>query len=80
MQPTKECDYRWGIDSLKIENGMNTESNIWYKSVYVIDNYGWDKTFLIVKEKLVAMKKEQFIREMLGGLTIEEYMEKYAQS
>ncbi len=57
MQPRKECDYRWGIDSLKLANGMDVEANLWYPSVCVMDNYGWDDMFSRVATKLEKYAK-----------------------
>lgn len=36
LQPLKETDYRWGV-------GM--EKSIWYPSLQIVENNGWDKAF-----------------------------------
>lgn len=43
MQPLFNTDFRWGSWKLKLETGMPLEDNIWYNSVKVLENPGWDK-------------------------------------
>lgn len=52
LQPLADTDFRWGNPRTKKANGIVEESNIWYPSVYVIENTGWAKTFELVAEKL----------------------------
>jgi Tetratricopeptide repeat len=80
MQPLKDTDFRWGQKLQKIANGMDIESNIWYSSVKVLDNPGWDKMFSIIEERLRSKIREREHLEMLGGLTVEQFVEKYAST
>jgi tetratricopeptide (TPR) repeat protein len=75
---TSITDFRWGNWRLKKETGMDVESNIWYPSVKVIENPGWEKLIDEVIVRLEIAKSEWFIKQMLGGHTVEEFVEKYA--
>ena len=68
MQPLRETDFRWGLNSLKQEYGMNLEKNIWYDSVKVLDNIGWDKMFAEIETRLRAWKIERHVRMLAEGL------------
>ncbi len=62
LQPLRETDFRWGLASSKIKNNMDVESNVWYDSVAVIDNNGWEKTFATIEERLGRwLEIQQFI-------------------
>lgn len=50
LQPLKETDYRWGVTKDKVACGMGEYDNIWYPSVSVVENSGWDRTFGRVRE------------------------------
>lgn len=76
MQPLRNSDFRWGNWRTKLQTGMDVESNIWYKSVKVIENPGWEKLIREIIVRLDIIKKEWEMRQMLGGYTIEEYVEK----
>ena len=52
MQPLADTDFRWGNHMTKIKNGINPRSNIWYDSVEVLDNYGWEKMFDTVEKEI----------------------------
>jgi tetratricopeptide (TPR) repeat protein len=62
LQPTRESDFRWGLASTKSANGIDPESNIWYPSVRVLANPGWDKLFAEVRVRL-ENRLEQFYLE-----------------
>lgn len=49
IQPLHETDFRWGP-----VNGVDT---VWYESVRIVPNFGWDKAFKDVKEILECIKK-----------------------
>lgn len=53
MQPTIETDFRWGLDSLKAKYGMELGTNIWYPSVMVFENPGWDAMFETIERRLI---------------------------
>lgn len=57
LQPTIETDFRWGIDALKKRYGMPLDNNIWYDSVHVFDNPGWDELFKDIENRLACIKK-----------------------
>ena len=56
---------------------MGIESNIWYKSVKVLENKGWDKMLDEVILRLDIIRKEHEIRRWLNGYTVEEFVEEY---
>lgn len=63
MQPRQETDFRWGNPATKKLNGMGIESNIWYPSVRVLENNGWDNMFNNLKKRLdVYYRKKQMGR------------------
>ena len=76
MQPLCNSDFRWGNWRTKLATGMDVESNIWYPSVKVIENPGWEKLIQEMVVRLGIIKNEWDIKQMLGGITIEEYVEK----
>ncbi len=53
LQPTRETDFRWGLDVLKERYGMELGTNIWYDSVVVFENPGWDKLFGTIERRLI---------------------------
>lgn len=65
IQPTWETDFRWGKPG---------DKNVWYKSVDVIDNLGWERAIATVKQKLAAIKHDQRIR-LQFGITNDELAE-----
>lgn len=76
MQPLMNTDFRWGNWKTKMLTGMDVESNIWYPSVKVLENPGWDKLMDEIIVRVGIIKSEYEMRKMLGGYTIEEYVEK----
>lgn len=76
MQPLCNSDFRWGNWRTKLATGMDVESNIWYPSVKIIENPGWEKLIQEMVVRLGIIKNEWDIKQMLGGNTIEEYVEK----
>lgn len=80
MQPTRDTDYRWGHPATKRKTGMGIESNIWYDSVRVLENRGWDQMFDIVRQRVMSEKMEWDKRQMLGGHTVEEFVEKVKET
>jgi hypothetical protein len=54
IQPLMDTDFRWGNPRIKRLNKIDTESNIWYNNVRVIENNGWDKVFLEIRKRLNA--------------------------
>ena len=77
MQPLLNTDFRWGNYKTKLKTGMGIESNIWYKSVKVLENKGWDKMLDEVILRLDIIRKEHEIRRWLNGYTVEEFVEEY---
>lgn len=76
MQPLMDTDFRWGNPATKKLTGMDVESNIWYDSVTVIENKGWDSMFAELEKRLLVKCSERFKLQMLGGYTVEEFVEK----
>lgn len=76
MQPLRNTDFRWGNWKTKLSTGMDVESNIWYPSVKVIENPGWEKLMDELVVRLSIIESEYNVRKMLGGYTIEEFVEK----
>lgn len=74
MQPRRDTDYRWGHPPTKAKTGMGQEDNLWYPSVRVIENRGWDNMFEIIAERIKAEKRDWEMRQMLSGYTVEEYV------
>lgn len=68
MQPLRETDFRWGLSSLKREYGMDVEKNIWYSSVKVLDNIGWDKMFAEIAVRLKAWELERHVKMLAEGI------------
>lgn len=77
MQPLRNTDFRWGNWKTKLKTGMDVESNIWYKSVKVLENKGWDKMIDEVILRLDIIRKEHEVRRWLNGYTVEEFVEEY---
>ena len=74
LQPLRDTDFRWGNPITKVENGMGVEDNIWYSSVKVLENPGWDKLFTEVEKRLREKESAWFKLNMLGGRTPEEFI------
>lgn len=74
LQPLRDTDFRWGNPKTKIENGMGTEDNIWYSTVKVLENKGWEALFDEVEYRLREKERDWFKLNMLGGRTPEEYI------
>ena len=75
MQPLCDTDFRWGSASTKCKNGIDPETNIWYKSVTVIENRGWDKMFEELEARIMIKYYEWQKLQMLGGLTPAQFIE-----
>jgi hypothetical protein len=67
IQPTWETDFRWGKPG---------EQNVWYKSVEVLDNPGWDKVMDTVAKKLDERRSALRIRIMTGSTEGQEKINK----
>lgn len=76
MQPLVDTDFRWGSAVDKLANGVNLRSNIWYDSVEVIENPGWDNMFTIIEFEVRSRYHEWERKQMLGGYTVEEFIKK----
>jgi hypothetical protein len=80
MQPLADTDFRWGNPLTKAANGIDLRNNIWYSSVEVLDNIGWEAMFDTVEIEIRAKEREWFKLQMLGGLTPSEFVEKYKET
>lgn len=58
IQPTWETDFRWGKEG---------DKNVWYKSVDVIHNHGWERSMAIVKAKLEEKRAALRVRIITGS-------------
>lgn len=74
MQPTRDTDFRWGNPRTKEENSMGVEDNIWYSSVKVLENPGWEKMFAEIERRLSLKLRAWDALNMLGGRTVEEFV------
>jgi hypothetical protein len=74
IQPTRDTDFRWGNPVTKVITGMPVDSNIWYDSVKVVDNLGWEKVFVEIERLILEKHKAWWIKQVLGGYTIEEFI------
>lgn len=63
IQPTWETDFRWGKEG---------DKNVWYKSVDVIHNHGWEKSIAKVS-KLLAERKKLLTVRLMTGYTEDEW-------
>lgn len=59
LQPVLETDFRWGEAKSKQVYGMHPEANIWYSSVSVLENNGWDDLFKKVEKRLIDAKNSK---------------------
>lgn len=77
MQPRRDTDYRWGHPPTKRKTGMDIESNIWYPSVKVLENKGWDDMFKVVRQRIGQVYNDWLVAETRKRMiTIEEPIEK----
>jgi tetratricopeptide (TPR) repeat protein len=63
IQPTWETDFRWGKEG---------DKNVWYESVDVIYNHGWEKSIAKVS-KLLAERKKLLTVRLMTGYTEDEW-------
>jgi tetratricopeptide (TPR) repeat protein len=77
MQPLCDTDFRWGNPITKASNGIDIESNIWYSSVRVLENIGWEEMFKSIEERLRKFASDWETRKWLNGYTVEEFVEEY---
>jgi hypothetical protein len=75
LQPTRDTDFRWGNTKTKAENHMAAEDNIWYSTVKVLENKGWETLFDEVEVLLREKQRTWENLNMLGGKTPEEFIE-----
>lgn len=52
MQPLYDTDFRWGNPKTKKLLGIDPEWNLWYKSVRVLENNGWEQMFDEIGQRL----------------------------
>ena len=80
MQPLCDSDFRWGNVETKRLNNMLDEDNIWYADVKVLENYGWDRIFDDVYRRIIEEQNKCNQLQWLGGLTVEQFVEKHANN
>ena len=69
IQPLKETDFRWGRPG---------DKNVWYPSVEVLENKGWEVA--IARVKAMALKKRDALQvRLLTGVTEAKWMEALAK-
>lgn len=68
IQPRQETDFRWG-------NG--SRSTVWYKSVTIVENNGWEEAFVKVRSTLVRLRKDKFATELEKLVEAAKYEDSY---